>query len=310
MAFAGWYDEDGSAPSPAAAREGTHHGKQRNVCGNDGRELAVTSIANRANVLLMCTHRSLRPSRHGLPLAALLAILAIAPLHAQTSTFSGTVALSSQLVDRGVAVTPVTPVLQGAASWATANGWVLGLSAGIQTRTPRHGSDVLAQLDHYWLLGGDWRMQAGLAYYAYPGNASAGAFDRAEASVGWIYRDVLTFGLSAISLTRGSNHQPRGAADVDFHWPLPAHFSLTAGVGVAQPLPAWSRYSSPAYDSTRATFPPYPYRQRPGPYYGYGQVGLAWAYDAWRVELDRIATDPSQRQMAAAPWVATISWSF
>lgn len=246
-----------------------------------------------------------------LPLAAFSATVAITPLHAQTSTFSGTVALSSQLVDRGVAVTPVTPVLQGAASWATASGWVFGLSAGVQTRTPRHGSDVLAQVDHYWLLSGDWRMQAGLAYYTYPGNASAQAFDRAEASVSWIYRDVLNFGLSAVSLTRGTNHQPRGAADVDFHWPLPAHFSLTAGVGVAQPLPAWGRYGNT--DDRRNYYPPpyYTYnRRRPSSYYGYGQLGLAWTYESWRVELDRIATDPSQRQMAAAPWVATISWSF
>ncbi|HKT27259.1 hypothetical protein [Dyella sp.] len=247
-----------------------------------------------------------------LPLTALSATLAITPLHAQTNAFSGTVALNSQLVDRGVAITPVTPVLQGAASWATASGWVFGLSAGTQARRPRHGSDVLAQVDHYWLLSGDWRMQAGLAYYTYPGNASARAFDRAEASVGWLYRDVLSFGLSAVTLTRGNNHQPRGAADVDFHWPLPAHFSLTAGVGVAQPLPAWSYSGGAAYGT-----PAYPgsyyytyHRQRPSSYYGYGQVGLAWAYDAWRVELDRIATDPSQRQMAAAPWVATISWSF
>lgn len=245
-----------------------------------------------------------------LPLAAVSATFAITPLHAQTSTFSGTVALSSQLVDRGVAITPVTPVLQGAASWATASGWVFGLSAGVQTRTPRHGSDVLAQVDHYWLLGEDWRMQGGLAYYAYPGNASARAFDRAEASVSWIYRDVLTFGLSAISLTRGTNHQPRGAADVDFHWPLPAHFSLTAGMGVAQPLPVGGYYGRSTYNlQTYPAIDAYN-RQRPSSYYGYGQLGLAWTYQAWRVELDRIATDPSQRQMAAAPWVATISWSF
>ncbi|HUB91871.1 MAG TPA: hypothetical protein VMA74_19275 [Dyella sp.] len=249
--------------------------------------------------------------RFRLLVALLPAAIAATPLHAQTNMFSGTVALSSQLVDRGLAITPVTPVLQAAGSWATTDDWVFGLSAGTQARSPRHGSDTLLQVDHYWLLSDDWRMQAGLAYYAYPGNASARAFDRAEASMNWLYRDVLTFGLSAISLTRGYDHQPRGAADANFRWPLPAHFSLNAGLGVAQPLPAGSYYGGSS-DGAWTYFPGYgTYRgQRPSSYYGYGQLGLAWDYGAWRVELDRIATDPSQRWMAAAPWVATIAWSF
>ncbi|HEX8776476.1 MAG TPA: hypothetical protein VF738_00025 [Rhodanobacter sp.] len=249
--------------------------------------------------------------RFRLSLAALSATIAATPLHAQSNTFTGTLALSSQLVDRGLAITPVTPVLQGAVSFAAADGWVFGLSAGTQVRSPREGSDTLLQVDHYWLLPGDWRMQAGLAYYAYPGNASARAFDRVEASMSWLYRDVLTFGLSAISLTRGSSHQPRGAADLDFHWPLPAHFSLTAGLGVAQPLPVGNYYSGGSYGVPLYVPGHNAYAgRRPSSYYGYGQLGLAWSYAAWRVELDRIATDPSQRSMAAAPWVATISWSF
>ncbi|WP_229720846.1 hypothetical protein [Dyella nitratireducens] len=259
----------------------------------------------------MNASRSLRSHQFPISLAILSATIAIAPLHAQTSSLSGTVALSSQLVDRGLAVTPVTPVLQGAVSWASADGWILGLSIGTQTRSPRHGSDTLAQVDHYWSLSDDWRMQAGLAYYAYPGNASARAFDRAEASMSWMYRDVLTFGVSAISLTHGSDHQPRGAADVGFHWPLPAHFSLTAGAGVAQPLPAGTYYGGSTYGAWSYFRDFYKYSgQRPSSYYGYGQLGLAWGFGPWRVELDRIATAPSQRWMAAAPWVATISWSF
>lgn len=244
-----------------------------------------------------------------------MAVLAI-PLRAQTSNLNGTVALSSQLVDRGLAITPVTPFLQAATSWTSANGWVLGLSAGTQLRSTGHGSEALAQAGHYWSLADDWRMQAGLVYYTYPGNARGRAFDRAEAGVSWMYRDVLTFGLSAIRLTRGGNHQPRGAADVDFHWPLPAHFSLSAGLGVAQPLSTAIYHGTPTYgtqDDWGYYYGGHYYlyhRQRSSSYYGYGHLGLAWTYEAWRVELDRVATDPSQRGMAAAPWVATISWSF
>ena len=229
-----------------------------------------------------------------------------APLHAQSSNLSGAVALSSQLVDRGMALTPDTPILQGSASWSSSSGWALGLSAATEVRSPGHLSEALAQVAHDWSLSSDWRMQAGLLYYSYPGNAYASAFDRTETSVDWMYRDVLTFGLSAIVLTRGSDHQPRGAADLDFHWPLPRDFSLSAGAGVAQPLTGpYSVYGSYAYG--------YHY-VRTSSYYGYGHAGLVWAHGPWRVELDRVAVDPNSRPqwggLVAAPWVGTISRSF
>jgi hypothetical protein len=223
------------------------------------------------------------------------------PLHAQSSTVSGAVAVSSQLVDRGLAVTPATPILQAATSWTSASGWSLGLSAGTELRQPTHRlSEALAQLSRYWTLSGNWQMQGSLLYYGYPGNAPARPFDRTETGINWIYRDVLTFGLSAIYLTHGPHRDPRGAADLNFHWPLAWHFSLSLGAGVAQHL------LSP-YDS-------YGYQGRLGTgVYGYGHAGLVWSDGAWRVELDRITTDPSMPRrgyLVSQPWVGTVSWSF
>jgi uncharacterized protein (TIGR02001 family) len=224
------------------------------------------------------------------------------PLHAQSSSVSGAVAVSSQLVDRGLAVTPATPILQAAASWTSASGWSLGVSGGTEIRSPEHHlSEALAQVSHYWALSSDWQMQAELLYYDYPGDTQARLFDRTETGVNWIYRDILTFGLSAMTLTNGNHHDPRGAADIDFHWPLAWHFALSLGAGVAQHL------LSP-YDS-------YGYRNRLGTgVYGYGHAGLLWSDGAWRVELDRIATDPATPRHAgylvAQPWVGTVSWSF
>jgi uncharacterized protein (TIGR02001 family) len=259
-------------------------------------------------------------------LAAALAAGLFTPLHAQTNTLSGTVALSSQLVDRGVAITPVTPIAQGAINWSSASGWALGLSASTETRDLGHSSEALAQVAHYWSLSDDWRMQAGLSYYAYPGNPAGRVFDRTETSVNWMYRDVLTFGLSAICLTRGNDQHPRGAADVDFHWPLPWHLSFSAGAGVTQALHVGPQggYAGPPPPAPPPVAPSPPYADPPpspppGPprtssYYGYGHVGLIWAYGPWQVELDRIATAPNiGRQwggLVAAPWVATISRSF
>lgn len=252
-----------------------------------------------------------------IPLILLSAVFA-APAHAQSSSFSGAVALSSQLVDRGLALSPVTPILQGNASWSTASGWSLSVSAATETRSPGHGSEAMAQLARYWSLSNDWRMDAGVVYYAYPGNAAARPYERVEASVNWMYRDVLSFGLSGITLTHGEDHQPKGAADVDFHWPLPQNFAFSAGLGVAQPLTSSMGVWTPS-DNGSAQHYGYSYRQHYGyvynhapSYYGYGHLGVSWAHGPWRVELDRVFTDPDIRRQgsAAAPWVATIAWNF
>lgn len=153
-------------------------------------------------------------------------------------------------------------------------------------------------MSHYWKLSGDWQMQASLLYYDYPSNTRADVYNRVEAGVNWIYRDILTFGLSADSLTQGSDQQPRGAADIDVHWPLLWHLSLSAGAGVAQSLV--SPYSSYEYGHVNI--------------YDYGHAGLMWADGPWRVEVDRIMIDASVRRQGGdrvpASWVGTISRSF
>jgi uncharacterized protein (TIGR02001 family) len=253
--------------------------------------------------------------RTGIVVSAVAAASLCTPLHAQSNNLSGTVALSSQLVERGMAITPVTPIAQGALSWTSASGWALGVSAGTEIRSPGHSSEALAQIGHYWTLSSDWRMQAGVAYYAYPDNPGGTAFDRVETSVNGMYRDVLTFGLSAIHLTRGGDHQLKGAADVDFRWPLPWHLAFSAGAGVTQPLLPAARSDYGGHEpNPSAALPPYGGWPRVSSYYGYGHVGLVWVYGRWQVELDRIATAPNVgRQpggLETAPWVGTISRTF
>jgi hypothetical protein len=223
------------------------------------------------------------------------------PLHAQSSGLSGVAALSSQLDDRGLAITPATPIAQGAVTWASPAGWALGLSGSTEVRSPGRFAEVLVQGSRYWALSGNWQVQANLLYYSYSGSARSRAYDRAEAGVNWIYRDILTFGLSAARAIGAQDHRPRGAADANFHWPLAWHFSLSAGAGVAQPL--------------IAPYGPYgPYSHNNTSLYGYGLAGLIWERSSWRVELDRVMTDEGMRRqqgdMRAQPWVATISLSF
>jgi uncharacterized protein (TIGR02001 family) len=225
------------------------------------------------------------------------------PLHAQSSPFSGTLALSSQLVDRGLAVTPATPTMQGAVAWSSPSGWSLSLSGSAELRSPGTLAESMAQVAHSWQLSSDWQMQANLIYYRYDGEAQARVYDRTEAGVTWIYRDILTLNLSAIRVIGPSTQLPRGAADVDFHWPLAWNFSFSTGAGFAQSLSAPITYSSVAgmYNHQPST-------------YAYGHTGLMWEYGHWQIELDRILTSQDARRLGgnlnASPWVATISHSF
>lgn len=257
----------------------------------------------------------------------LLVIGACLPLtlQAQSTTFNGTVALSSQLVDRGQAVTGDTPILQGAAAWTFPaeevvsrtfpSGWSLGLSGSTEVRSPNRLVEALVQISRYWSVSGDWQMQVSLLYYRYPGNTGSRAFDRTEAGVNWSYRDVLTFGLSALYVIGAKSHQPRAAADINLHWPLAQHFSLSAGAGITQSLIApYSPYHhayTGSYDYAHASH----YSSARAGHYGYGHVGLLWSNGPWRIELDRIVAAPETQQQWAnlddsSSWVATVSRSF
>jgi uncharacterized protein (TIGR02001 family) len=220
------------------------------------------------------------------------------PLHAQSTGFNGVVALSSQLVDRGQAITPSTPILQSGVSWTSASNWSFGWSGSTQLRSAGHLVETLAQVSRYWSLSNDWQMQTGLLYYNYPGSGRSRVYNRAELGVSWIYRDVLTFGLSATHVFRTGNQRPRAAADVDFHWPLAWHFSLSAGAGIAEVL-----------------IPPHaPYTYDHPSHYKYGHIGLMWSRGPWRMDLEHIETDLEtagrQGNLDVSPWVATVSWSF
>jgi hypothetical protein len=268
---------------------------------------------------------SVARARLGFMSMAIAACLSI-PLHAQSTTFSGTAALSSQLVDRGQVITGDTPIVQGAASWTFPtegaasqtfpSGWSLGLSGGTEVRSPGRLVEALVEASRYWSLPRDWQMQVSLLYYRYPGITGSKALDRAEAGVSWSYRDVLSFGLSAIDVIGAKNQQPRGAADINLHWPLTRHFSLSAGAGITQSLMAPYGPYGP-YRHVYAGSYDYDYASHARPvradHYSYGHVGLLWSNGPWRIELDRIVAAPETQQWAnlnASPWVATISRSF
>jgi len=251
---------------------------------------------------------SVARARPGIMAVAVAACLFMPSLRAQSENLDGEVALSSQLVDRGVAITPATPILQGAVSWTSPAGWSLGVSGSTEVRSPGRVVEALAHASRYWSLSGDWQVQASALYYRYPGNGRARAYDRAETGVNWTYRDVLSLGVSAIYVIGAKEHRPRVAVDASFRWPLPGRFSLSAGAGAAETTIApYSPYHDGPTGSHR-------YVHAEGGVHGYGHVGLSWSGAHWRMQLDRILADPATRRqwdvMGASPWVATISRSF
>jgi uncharacterized protein (TIGR02001 family) len=229
-------------------------------------------------------------------IVAILAGCLFVPLRARAGELNGEVSLASQLVDRGLAITPATPALQGGVAWATRSGWSLGVSGGVELRSPGHLAEGVARVAHTWPLAGNWRMQADLVYYHYAGRLRANVY---EPGIYWLYRDSLTFGLSGVYLIGEEEHKLHPAADLGFHWPLAGGFSISGGLGVARYAVHDGHYSHGHYRSG---------------YYRYGQLGLLWSHGAWQVELDRIAVDPGARRylgnLVAESWLATISRSF
>lgn len=228
-------------------------------------------------------------------LAVLVALSAAGALPAHAGDWTGTVAVSSQLVDRGVAVTPPAPIAQGAVSWVSRNGWSLGVSASYQTRDPGRLAETLAQVAKSWTLSDDWQVQAGLLDYRYPGGGTGvRTYDRTELGASLIWRDVLTASVSAIKLAHRSGGL-RGAADVGFRWPLAWHVSATGGIGLAQYLAPLSQY----------------YPNRPNRY-SYGHGGLVWQADGWRIELIHVFTNRERNrgEQRVSPWTATVALTF
>jgi hypothetical protein len=232
----------------------------------------------------------------------LLAITAAGrPLHAQSAPLDGTVALASQLVDRGLAITAATPVLQGEMHWSSPAGWALGAAAASEVRSPRLAEGVL-DVARSWPLSGNWQMQASLLYYDAMRRRPARPYRRVEADLAWIYRDVLTVNLAALRAIGGRDLRIQPAAEANLRWPLGHHVSLLAGVGVAR-FQRYGSYGAYGY-----------YGESRSSYYSYGQAGLAWAAGRWRIELDRIATagapPPRRATGGLSPWLASVSWSF
>lgn len=242
---------------------------------------------------------ALRPSaRPGAgPALALGLGLALAALHAPVALagdVGGAAGISSQLVDRGIAVTRNTPTLQGALFWLPAPGWSLSGSASVALDAPGKVLMGSVGLSRSWTLSDSWQLQAEALLYRYPGTRTDRLFNRDELSLGWSYRDRLSLSLAAFRMPDSGLHQRwYGALDLTAHQPLAGPLSLAAGVGISQAPPALYGLVSTAH-------------------YRYGHAGLIWNAGRWSVEMDRVFGNAhtGYTDRGLWPWVASVSRSF
>jgi hypothetical protein len=214
----------------------------------------------------------------------------------QTGAWRIDAGLSSQLVDRGIAISPRTPMLQGSVSWTSSGNWSAGLSAGAPLKSPGQTSEIMAQVARSWRLSDDLQTLASAIYYDYRGLDGATSYRRLEMDLSWIYRDLLVFNLSEAHAVGRTSAPWLGAAELNLHFPLAGHLALVTGVGLAQ-YPYYSHYHA----DNRGV-------------YGYGNAGLAWDRGNFHAELTRVATGglPSQRRGTGglAPWLGSMRWTF
>jgi hypothetical protein len=236
---------------------------------------------------------------HGVLWAA-IAVCPAASRHATAAGFSDVVAITSQLFDRGIAIPPATPVLQNALFWTSETDWTIGVSAATPVRSPAQVVETTAQVSRHWSISDDWHMQASALVYEYPSERTLRSYDRAEAALGWTYRDLLTFQASTARMLHGTHDALRSAVDLDLRLPLRSDFFFAAGIGHAQALGAY-RPSSHAFAG----------------WYTYGHLGLGWGRDGWSFEVDRMANgqprNPSPRPrtaLNASQWAVTVSRVF
>ncbi|HSW04323.1 hypothetical protein [Aquabacterium sp.] len=203
----------------------------------------------------------------------------------------GELAAATELTDRGLTVGPRKPLVQGQLAAYLAGNWTVSVAASLQGGSTRD-SRLLARLGRSWTLSNDWQAEAGLGYYAYPGDPVSRNFDRVEAGASAGFRDLVSLGVTALHYPAwpGRRAGLHWALDLGLRWPLGEAWSLTASLGRAD-LPQDSRQ-----------------------HYGYGGLGLAWQQGPWRAEVNRLAADAKARYWmgdgAQARWSAMIARNF
>ncbi len=227
----------------------------------------------------------------------LFCVLAMGAACAQGLRLDAEASLASDLSERGIASWSRRAVAQGLVAVSDGANWSASLALSTPLERGPGGYQAVARGSAYWSPGEDWQLQARLGSYNYPGGGGYRGYNRAEATLGAGFRDLVSLELTEIRLNEDSAHL-YPALDLGLRWPLasppgwqvPGRLSLAGGVGRAE-LPAW-----------------------PGLWYTYADAGLAWQGGRWRATLRYVGTSQGLRRLlgeAAEPrLVASVTVAF
>lgn len=165
--------------------------------------------------------------------AALLVGLIGLPGLAQAG-WRGSLALTSDYVQRGRSQSGGDPAVQAEAGYLFDNGVLATLWAS-SAEVPQ-GPEVDVLVGWSRAFGSDWAWNLSAGYYAYPDSEPSAAYDRAEfaATLAWSDRFAGLLSWSpntATESTRGVDRDPAYAAEVTAQQPLLSWLTVNGGLG-------------------------------------------------------------------------------
>ena len=236
---------------------------------------------------------------HLLRCAALLTLTVLccpAPAMAAFDDWQFDVHASTDRINRGIDQSDGQPSIGVGATWYPRTGVFAGASASsvkFFDGAPI-GAEFIANAGYIWRWDADWSLQAMLTHYQFAREPQSPHFEYDELALAGAWRDCLFASVTASpNTTYGPGSRTRAFSyNLGMHLPLPDGFSAIAGIGY--------------YDLSAGV----------GTGFTYGDIGLAYQYQAVQFEVSYVGTRSPERLAAmfgpvlVHRWVAQVSWRF
>jgi uncharacterized protein (TIGR02001 family) len=152
--------------------------------------------------------------------------------------FSGSLAVTSDYVYRGVSQTHGEPAIQGGIQYATLDHWALGVWASTTQLNTYDGTTI--EVDPYvsfrWNIRDEWHGKLSALHYFHPLNSNNAYYEYDEVAASVDYNETLFFNVAwswNVSHYSTWGYVNGNAISYEASWarPLPKSFSLSAGIG-------------------------------------------------------------------------------
>lgn len=246
----------------------------------------------------------------GLPCA--LALTGLVVPVAQAVTVGADVDVTSDYIYRGLSESGDHPALQMDLHASTAGGTFGGVFASSLDRhvDPYAAGEADPYLGQRFMLDSSWNAALTAYSHNYVGGAQEASDDYQELAASISYMDLWTASLSAVpnAVRYADGHRagryPGYIAETSAQWLMATGLFLTGGVGYYSVDGGTYRISGNG---------PLVHLARAG--YAYGNVGLAYQYRRWRLDVGYFLTEHQAQELFPYPTAnrhvaATLSWQF